>query len=81
MLTRSRLRMIKARLPVTAESIRSLSVVRLPSKSRRLRKRPKMQGRKRGATARPPRKSLKKRRRLPRPRLRRREGEMALSRR
>ena len=80
MLTRSRLRMIKARLPAIAESIRSLSVVRLPSKSRRLRKRPRMQGRKRGATERPLQKSLKKRRRLPRPRLRRREGEMALSR-
>ena len=80
MLTRSRLRMIKARLLVTAERIRSLSEVRLPSKSRRLRKRPRMQGRKRGATERPPQKSLKKRRRQPRPRLRRREGEMALSR-
>ena len=78
MLIRSRLRMIKARLPAIAESIRSLSVVRLPSKSRRLRKRPKMQGRKRGATERPPRKLPKKKRRLPRPRLRRREGEMAL---
>ena len=81
MLTRSQLKMIKARLPVTGESIRSLSVARLPSKSRRLRKRPKMQGRKRGVTERPPQRSQKKKRRQPRPRLRRKKDEMVLSRR
>ena len=53
MRTRSQLRMIKARLPVNAESIRSLSVVRLQNKSRKLKKKPKMQRRKRGETERP----------------------------
>ena len=79
-LTRSRLRMIKARLPATGESIKNLSVVRLQSKSRRLRKRPKMQRRKRGATERLLRKSQKKRRKSLQSRPRRREGEMAQSR-
>ena len=75
--TRSRLRMMKVRLPDVERtgSIRSLDEVRLLSKSRRLKKRLRMQERKRGVIVRPQRK--KKLKRPLQSRLRRKEGEMA----